>query len=71
MGWGDPSFHAQCLLPSTRLAHFTRKNKLLHKTISHKVETSYAHSLIISMYLFYPFTYDLIFLSSDSTANSH
>lgn len=51
--------------------HFMGKNEPLHKKITHKVEISYIHSLIISTYLFYPFTYDLIFLSSDSTANAH
>lgn len=72
--WGgmeDHTSHAHCPLPSTRSMHFMGKNKRFHKAITHKVEISYVHSHMISSLIFYPFTCDLIFLSSDSTASSH
>lgn len=70
-GMGTPLF--SCTLSSAldQMDAFYGEEQTSYKAMTHKAEISHIHSLIISTYLFYPFTYNLIFLSSDSTASSH
>lgn len=70
-GVGTPLFPCPLSSALDHMDAFHGEEQTSYKAMTHKAEISHIHSLTISTYLFNPFTYDLIFLSSDSTASSH
>lgn len=69
-GVGTPLFPCPVSFALDQMDAFHGEEQTSYKVITHKVEISCIHSLIISTYLSCLLTYDLIFLSGHPGASS-